>query len=147
MHISDVSMHRDAELARRGWTERRVSVKQSLERCYGALKGCLPWQLQQLFKILFENEDGAFIEYCVFLVLTRLPDNLGNLDHVSIFVHVRKAPAANVLQVFSVGSIIGCAHGIPEIATSSETGDGGNERWIVNSHKDLATWIDVYDYY
>jgi hypothetical protein len=72
---------------------------------------------------------------------------LGNLDHVSIFVHLRNAPAANVLQVFSVGNIIGCAHGIPEIATSSETGDGGNEQWIVNSHKDLATWIDVYEYY
>jgi hypothetical protein len=68
------------------------------------------------------------------------------LDPISQFVHLRNAPAAAALQVFSVGNIIGWAHVIPEIATASKTGDGWNERWIVNSHIDLVTWNDVYKY-
>jgi hypothetical protein len=36
-------------------------------------------------------------------------------------------------------------HVIPEIATSSKTGDGCKVRWIVDSHIDLATWNDVYN--
>jgi hypothetical protein len=67
------------------------------------------------------------------------------LDPALKFVHVRKAPAAIALQVFSVGNIAGCAHVIAEIATSTKTEDGRNERWIVNSHIDLATWNDVYN--
>jgi len=74
-----------------------------------------------------------------------MPENLGNLDHVSKFVQVRKAPAAVALQVFRVGNIVCCAHAIPDIATSSKTGDGQNARWIVNSHIDLAPWNDVYN--
>ena len=91
------------------------------------------------------NEDGAFVEYWLALVLTPIPENSGNLDPVSKFVQVRKAPAGVAWQVFSMGNIVGCAHVIPEIATSSTTGDGRNERWIVNSHIDLATCNDVYD--
>ena len=49
------------------------------------------------------------------------------------------------MQVLCVGNIVSCAHVIPEIDTSSKTGDGWNEQWIVNSHIDLATWNDVYD--
>jgi hypothetical protein len=79
------------------------------------------------------------------LALTTIPENLGNLNPVSIFVHVSKALAAVALQVFRVGNIVGCAHVIPEIPTSSKTGDGRNERWVVNSHIDLATWNDVYN--
>jgi hypothetical protein len=122
-----------------------VWVKQRLRRCYGALNGCLPWQLQQLFKIKHQNEDGAFVEYTLAMALTTLPENPGDLDPVSKFVQVRKAPAAVALQVFSVGNIVGCAHVIPEIATSTKTGDEWNERWIVNSHIDLATWNEVYN--
>ena len=122
-----------------------VWVKQRPGRCYGALNGRLPWQLQRLFKIKLQNEDGAFVEYWLALALTTIPENSGNLDQVSKFVQVRKAPAAVAWQVFSVGNIVGCAHVIPEIATSSKTGDGRNERWIVNSHIDLATWNDVYN--
>jgi hypothetical protein len=119
-------------------------VKQHPGRCYGALNRRLPWQLQRLFKIKLQNEDGAFIEYLVALALTTIPENSGNLDPVSKFVQVRKAPAAVALQVCSVGNIVGCAHVIPEIATSSKSGDGRNERWIVNSHLDLEPWNDVY---
>jgi hypothetical protein len=79
------------------------------------------------------------------MALTTIPENSGNLDPVSKFVQVRKAPVADALQVCSVGNIVGCAHVIPEIATSSKTGDGQNKRWIVNSHMDLATWHDVYN--
>jgi hypothetical protein len=61
------------------------------------------------------------------LALTTIPENSGNLDPVSEFVQVRKAPAAIALQVFSVGNIVGCAHVIPEIANSSKTGDRRNE--------------------
>jgi len=122
-----------------------VWVKQRPGRCYGALNGRLPWQLQRLFKIKLLNNDGAFVEYWLALALTTIPENLGNMNPVSKFVQVRKAPAAVALQVFSVGNIVGFAHVIPKIATSSKTGDGRNERWIVNSHIDLAMWNDVYN--
>jgi len=121
------------------WRNDWVWVMQRPGRCYGALNGCLPWQLQRLFKIKLQNKDGAFVEYWLALALTTIPENSGNLDPVSKFVQVRKAPAAVALQVFSVGNIVGCTHVIPQIATSSKTGDGRNERWIVNSHIDLAT--------
>ena len=122
-----------------------VWVKQHPWRRYVALNGRLLWQLQRLFKIKLLNEDGAFVEYWLALALTSIPENSGNWDPVSKFVHGRKAPAAVAFQVLSVGNIVGCAHGIPEIATSSETGHGWNERWIVNSHIDLVTWNDVYN--
>jgi len=122
-----------------------VRVKQCLERYYGALNGRLPWQLQQLFKIKLLNEDGAFVEYWLALALTTIAVNSGNLDPISKFVQVRKAPAAVALQVFSVGNIIRCMHVIPEIATGSKTRDRRNKRWIVNTHIDLATWNDVYN--
>jgi len=73
------------------------------------------------------NEDGAFVEYWLALVLTTIPENSGNLDPISKIVHVRRALAAVALQVFSVGNIVGCAHIIPEIAGTSKTGDGRNE--------------------
>jgi len=76
---------------------------------------------------------------------TTIPENSGNLDSVSKFVLLRKAPVAVAFQVSSVGIIVAYAHVIPEIATGSKTGDGRNERWIVNSHIDLATWNDVYN--
>jgi hypothetical protein len=66
------------------------------------------------------------------------------LDPLSKFVLVINAPAAIAVQNFRVGNIVGCTHVIPEIATSSNTGDRQNERMIVNSHIDLATWNDVY---
>jgi len=40
-----------------------VWVKQHPERWYRALKDCLPWQMEQLFKIKLLNVDGAFFEY------------------------------------------------------------------------------------
>jgi hypothetical protein len=104
-----------------------VRVKKRPGRSYGALNGRLPWQLQRLFKLKLLNKDGAFVEYWLALGLTTIPENSGNLDLVSKFVQVRKAPAAVALQVFSVGNIVRCAHLIPEIATSSKTGDGRNE--------------------
>jgi hypothetical protein len=96
-------------------------------------------------KIKLLNEDVAFVEYWGALELTTITENSGNLDPVSKFVQVRKAPAAIALQVFSVGNILGCTHVIPDIATSSKTGDGRNEPWIVNSHIDLAMWNDAYN--
>jgi len=122
-----------------------VWVKQRPGRCYGTLNGRLLWQLEGVFKIKLRNEARAFVEYWLALALTTIPENLGNLDPVSKFVQVRKAPAAVALEVFSVGNIVGRAHVIPEIATSSKTGDRWNERWIVNSHLDLATWNDMYN--
>jgi hypothetical protein len=116
-----------------------VWVKQRPGRCYGALNERLPWQLQSFFKIKLQNDDGAFVPYWLALVLPTIPANSGYLDHVSKFVQVRKALAAIDLQVFSVGNIVSCAHIIPEIATSSKTGDGRNEQWIINSHIDLGT--------
>jgi hypothetical protein len=123
-----------------------VWVKQRPGRCYGALNGRLPWQLQRVFKIKLLNDDGAFVEYWLALALTTIPENSGHLDALSKFVQERKAPAAVAWQVISVGNILGCAHVIPAIATSSKTGDGRNERWIVNTHIDLATWTEVNNY-
>jgi hypothetical protein len=109
------------------------------------LNGRLPWQLQQLFKIKLQNKDGVFIEYWLALVLTTLPENSGNLDPVTKFVQVRKAPAPIALHVFTMGNNVGRLHGIPEIATNSKTQDRRNKRWIVNIHLDLVTRNDVYN--
>jgi hypothetical protein len=102
-------------------------VGKAMVRCYGALNGRLPWQLQRLFIIKLLNKDGAFIGSWLALALTSILENSGNLDPVSKFVQVRKAPAAIALQVFGVGNITSCTHIIPAIATSSETGDGRNK--------------------
>jgi hypothetical protein len=75
--------------------------------------------------------------------MDHITKHLGNLDPMSKFVHVRKAPAAVALQVFIVGNIIGCTQVIPVIATSSNTGDGQSKRRISNSHIDLATCHNV----
>jgi hypothetical protein len=145
-HISQISRSTGSQSWRGGnqWND-WVWVKQHPGRCYGALNGRIPWQLQRLFKIKLLAEDGAFVEYLFALALTTIPENSGNLDPIWKFVQVRQAPAAVAFQVFSVGNIVGCAHIITEIATSSKTGDGWNERWIVNSHIDLVTWNDVYN--
>jgi len=101
-----------------------VWLKQPPGRCYGAH---LPWQMQQLFKLTLQKEDGAFVEYWLALVLTTIPENSDSLDTFSKFVQVRKTPAAVGLQVFSMGNIFGCTHVFPEIPPSSKTGDRWNE--------------------
>jgi len=116
---------------------------QRLGRCCGALNGRLPWQPQRLFKIKLLNEDGAFIESWLALALTTITENAGNLDPDLNFLQVRKALAAVALYVFTVRNIVGYTQVIPEITTSGHTGDGRNQQCIVNSHIDLATWIDV----
>jgi len=122
-----------------------VWVKQRLGRCYGVLNGRLPWQLQRQFKMKLQNEDGAFVEYWLAPAHTTIAENSGNLDQVSKFVQVRKAPSTVGFQVFSVGNIVGYAHVMPVIPIGSKPGDRQNERWIVNSHIDLATWNNVYN--
>jgi len=61
------------------------------------------------------------------MALTTIPGNSGNLDPASKFVQVRNVPAAVALQVFGLRNIIGRAHVIPEIATSTKTGDRRNK--------------------
>jgi hypothetical protein len=68
------------------------------------------WQLQRLFNIKLQNEDGALIEYWLALALPTIPANSGKLDPILKCVQVRKTPVAVALQVFSVGNIVGCAH-------------------------------------
>jgi hypothetical protein len=70
------------------------------------------------------NEDRAFVEYWITLAFTIIPENSGNLDCILKCVEVRKTQAAIALQVFSMGNIVGCVQGMPDIATSSQTGDG-----------------------
>jgi hypothetical protein len=78
------------------------------------------------------------VEYWLALALTTRPENSGNFDPISKLVQVRQASAAGALEVISVGNIVGCAHLIPEIATSNQTGGEWTKRWIVNSHIDLG---------
>jgi len=145
-HVSQMSRYTGSQIWGRGDQRNNwVLAKQCPGRSYGALNGHLLWQLQRLFKIKLQNEDGAFVEYWLALAFTTIPENSGNLDPVSKFVQVRNAPAAFALQVSSVGNIVACAHIIPEIATGSKTGHGRNKQWIVNSHLDLATWNEVYN--
>jgi hypothetical protein len=122
-----------------------VWVTQHPGRYYGVLNGHLPLQLQRLFKIKLQNENADFIEYWLALALTKIPETSSNLDPVSKFVQERNAPVALGLQVFTLRNIIGCMHVIPDIATSSMTGDRRNEQWTVNSHISLAIWNDVYN--
>jgi hypothetical protein len=123
----------------------RVSVMQCFGGCYGALNGHLPWQQQRLFMIKNLKEDEAYVEYWLALALTTIPENSGQLDPVSQYVQVRKAPAPVTLEVVNMGNIVSCAQVISKITTSSKTGHGVNERWFVNSHIDLTTWNDVYN--
>jgi hypothetical protein len=78
------------------------------------------------------------------LALTTRTNDSAHLDPVSRIVLGGNAPAVVALEDFSVGNIVGCTNVVPEIATSNKTGDGQNERWIVNSHLHLATRNDVY---
>jgi len=114
--------------------------------CWGALDGRLPWQLQWLFKITLQNEDGALVEYWVAQPLTTIVENSGNLDPVLKFLQLIKAWASIFLHVFRVGHIIGCAHAIQEIVACSRTGDERTERGIGNSYIHLATRNDVYNW-
>jgi hypothetical protein len=74
------------------------------------------------------KRECGLLQYWLALTRTTIPENPGNLDPVLKFVQMRKAPAAVALQVFSVGHIVGYAHVMSEIATSSKTGDGRNEQ-------------------
>jgi hypothetical protein len=85
------------------------------------MNGSLLWHLQQLLKMKLQNEDGVFVEYWLALALTTIPKILINLIPVSNVGQGRELPAAIPLQVFNVKNIVGCAHVIPEIATSSNT--------------------------
>jgi len=122
-----------------------VWVKQQPGGCYGALNGRFPWQLQWLFKTKLLNRDGSFVGCWLALALTKIPENSGNLDPITKFVQVWKAPAALAFQVVSMGNLVSYTHVIPEIATSGKLGDWRNVRWIVNSHIDLAAWNEVYN--
>jgi hypothetical protein len=104
-----------------------VWVKQHPERCYGTQIGRLPSQLQQLFKNKLLNQDGAFVEYWLALVLTTIPENSGNLDSSSKFVQLKKALSAIPLKSFSMGNIVSCAYVITEIATICKTEVRQNE--------------------
>jgi hypothetical protein len=112
-------------------------------RFHGTLNEHLPCKLQQRFKIKLPNKDEALIQYFLALVLTPIHEDSSNLDPISKFVQVSKAPAAVALHVFRVGNIGGCVHVIPQIVTSSMAGDGWNARWIVNCQIDLATSNDL----
>jgi len=144
--LSQMCRCRGSENSRGGdrWTD-WVWVKQCPDRCYGALNGRLPWQQQRQFKIKLQNEDWAFVEDWFALALTTIPENSGNFDSVSKCVQVRKGPADVALEVFSVGNIVGCTRVIPDIATSSKTGDGRRGPWIDNSYIDPATSNDGYN--
>ena len=96
-------------------------------------------------KLLIKDE--AFVEYWLALALTTIHENSGNLDPISQFVQVRKELSPVAVQVVSVGKIVGCRQVIAVIPTSGDTGDGTNQRWIVNSRIDLATWNDQYNWY
>jgi hypothetical protein len=52
-----------------------VWVKQRPGRCYCALTGRRLWQLQRRFKIKLPNEDGAFVEYWLALLLSTILEN------------------------------------------------------------------------
>jgi hypothetical protein len=113
----------------------------------GEVEWCTQWASSLAIAMTIKNQTpkqgGASVERWLALVHTTLPENTGNLDPVSQFVQGRKAQAAVALKVFNVRNIIGCAHVIPEIATSCKTGDRSNERWIVTINIDLTTWNDV----
>jgi len=102
MHISDVSMHRKLELAPRASLERVGVGNRTPGEAFWYSEWVSPVVTATLIQINLQNEDGAYIEYWLGLALTSIPENWGNLEPVSKFVHVRKAPAAVALQVFSM---------------------------------------------
>jgi hypothetical protein len=142
-HISNVSMYRKKQMARRGPTEWLREGWARLGTCCIALNGSLLCQQQEQWKIKLLNENGALVEYWLAVVLTTIPGNSGNVDPVSTFVETTKSPVAVALQVLKVVNIVSCVHVIPWITTSSMTRDWLYEWLIVNSHIDLASWNNV----
>jgi hypothetical protein len=67
-------------------------------RCYGALNDCLPWQLQQRFKIKHLNVDGAFTEYWLALELTTISENSRNLDPLLNLVQVLRQKCKSTID-------------------------------------------------
>jgi hypothetical protein len=68
------------------------------------------------------------------------------LNPMSKFVQVIQAPAEATLEVFSRGNIVRRPPIVPEIATCSKISDAIKKQWIVNSHRDLVTRKDAYNY-
>jgi len=74
------------------WGDQRnnwVWEKQCPGMCYVTQNGCIPCQLQRLFKIRLQNKDGAFVPYWLAVALTTIPANLGNLDPILKSVQLR----------------------------------------------------------
>jgi hypothetical protein len=103
------------------------------------LNGHLSWLPQRRFKFNLLHDDGSFILYWLALALTRMPEHSDDMVSVLKFVQVRNALAAVAFHVWSSGNMISWAHVILGRATSSNSEDGQNERWILNSHMNLAT--------
>ena len=107
----------------------------------------------RLFKLLVEHPRAR--ERCcigkhrnenywlAYVELTK-PANGGMPERASKLVRVVKPTTEEVDAVISVGNILGAAHIIPEEPDYSRS---QNKGWIVNSHIDLATWIDFYYMY
>ena len=88
-HISQICRCTGNQIWHRGDRQNNwVWVEPPLGMCYATLSGCLPLQLQQLFKIKLLNEDGCFVEYYLALALTTICVNLANLNPISEFVPV-----------------------------------------------------------
>jgi len=103
---------------------------------YGALQGCVPYRLLNLFKL--SAGGGHF--WCAF-VQTTTPAAVGTPERVSGMVKVVTPSAGRGYAVISSDTIAGAAHLIPE---EPDCLGIVNKGWIVNSHIDLATWNEVY---
>jgi len=88
MHISDVSMHRNPELARWGSTE-RLGLD---EATHGEVLWPAEWAFPGATSMTIGNQTPkrgwSFVEYWLALALTKIPENSGNLNSILRYVQV-----------------------------------------------------------
>jgi hypothetical protein len=109
---------------------------------YKALQGHLPHRLLRLFKLVVPGTRGAVGQtfWLAFVELTRAL-NCGMPEAVSQLVRVASPSSVVDYAVLKASRITGAAHLIPLEPMSAAV---LKPVWTVNSHIDLATWIDVY---
>jgi hypothetical protein len=109
---------------------------------FKALRGRLPAQVCFFFSLSIANQGKP--REVVRLALARItePLNGGTAENAPAMPRVATPAAlAKRYAVIHAGSIEGAAHLVPLLPDEEK-----NKRWIVNTHIDLETWNNVYEF-
>jgi len=111
---------------------------------YKILRGRLPAQAFFFFSLSIQvgRADEPRDTIPLALVRTTEPVNSGTAENAPAMPRVA-IPTSNSkrMAVIHAGSIDGAVHVVPLMPD-----EGKNTRWIVNTHIDLETWNNVYEF-